>query len=316
MENDELIFCKMNVTYADKNISKELIKKYIEDTNPFNSNFETFIKREKVQQQQQENVYLHRYLYYIVKFKVIDESNIEIIEFKAHRLLTFFANNINVLREISESISILNHSVNIGTARENIIESFLRRILPKSIEYYTGELIDNSDNSSGQLDIILHSIFSPKLNLFGTINLFPIETVLGVIEVKSNLDKKNLERAFSSYEKIKGLNNNPNIPFIIIGFKSLTLTKINKNINEIKKENIDYSSISIIGLDKKNYYSLKIDNNDINVEEEKEEKVLFSLFETILKLSNNINDRTKNFDISTYFPKLKTNNEIAFLDLF
>lgn len=313
MESDKLFFCNMPVTYDG--ISEELIKKYIEDTNPFNSNFEIFKHREKIKQE--KDVYLHRYLYYIVKFRVIENNRIEIITFEPHRLLTFFANSIKILREMSESISILNHSINIGTARENIIEGFLKRILPKSIEYYTGELIDSNNNSSGQLDIILHSIFLPKLDLFGTINLFPVETVLGIIEVKSNLDKLNLESAFSSYEKIKELNNNSNIPFIIIGFKSSNLATIETNINKIKKEEIDYSSINIISLDKKNYYSLKIKIRSVIVEEDKDEdKVLFSLFETILRLSNNIDDKTNSFDIGTYFPKSRIKNEIAFLDLF
>jgi hypothetical protein len=59
--------------------------------------------------------------------------------------------------------------------------------LPEAIKFSTGEVFDLKGDKSGQIDIILVSDAAPKIHLYGAVNLFPVETVLGVIEVKSNL---------------------------------------------------------------------------------------------------------------------------------
>lgn len=92
-----------------------------------------------------------------------------------------------LLLKYSDLIGLAEHKTNLGNAREALITSFLKQNLPEIISYYTGEVFDSGNNRSGQIDIILHPNFSPKLNLFNSMNIFPVETVLAAIEVKTKL---------------------------------------------------------------------------------------------------------------------------------
>ena len=102
-------------------------------------------------------------------------------------LLEHLKNNKEALLTYSDVISIAKHAVNLGTARESLIANFLKQNLPEYISYHTGEVFDSVDNRSGQIDIVLHPITAPKINLYNAINIFPSESVLAAIEIKSNL---------------------------------------------------------------------------------------------------------------------------------
>lgn len=79
------------------------------------------------------------------------------------------------------------HKTNLGSAREALTSNFLSRNLPSAIEYAPGELFDSAGDQSGQIDLILIPNSSPKVHLFGAITLASVDTVLGVVEVKSNM---------------------------------------------------------------------------------------------------------------------------------
>lgn len=93
-------------------------------------------------------------------------------------LLKHLENNQNLLIEYSKLINVAKHGTILGSARENVISSFLEQNLPTFIEYHSGEAFNNKGERSGQIDIILHPITSPKLFLNHKINLFPIETIM------------------------------------------------------------------------------------------------------------------------------------------
>ncbi len=108
------------------------------------------------------------------------------------KLLIHFNQLQNILTEFSKLIDNAEHPVNLGSAREALISNFLSSNLSELISFHTGEIFDTFDHYSGQIDIVLHPKSSPKLNLFGAINLFPLETVLAAIEVKSSLNTDKL----------------------------------------------------------------------------------------------------------------------------
>jgi len=163
-------------------------------------------------------------------------------------LLKHLEYNREALLKYSKMVSIAEHTGNLGTAREAIISSFLEENLPQFIQYHSGEIFDSEENRSGQIDIVLHPITAPKLHLYGAINLFPAETVLATMEVKSMLNKKAVYEALGNCNKVKalqlrpkkrkseGIIDNTTIPFILFAFKSNTKKTIIKNINKWYEE--------------------------------------------------------------------------------
>ncbi len=183
---------------------------------------------------------------------------------KIKLLLSHLKNNRDILMKLAESSALLEHSVNLGTAREGIIANFLKQNLPENIAYHSGELFNQRNERSGQLDIILHPITSPKIHLYSTINLFPVETVLAVIEVKSNLTtdkecKSHLEYALKSCEKVKRFQDKDgvtlDIPFIVFSYKGAKYDTLVKKLEE--KEEKQYLPDLIIVLEK-GYFLKKI----------------------------------------------------------
>ena len=137
---------------------------------------------------------------------------------KNKKLLIHFQHLLKVLKEYSKHINNVEHSVNKGTAREALISNFLSLNLSELISFHTGELFDTYDHYSGQIDLVLHPKSSPKLNLYGAINIFPIETVLAAIEVKSTLTTGSLffdkyifnENSYSEIELIEQIGKGKN----------------------------------------------------------------------------------------------------------
>lgn len=157
-------------------------------------------------------------------------------------LIEHLKNNKEILKTMASAISIAEHKVNLGTAREGLISNFLVQNLPENISYHTGEIFDTNDERSGQIDIILHPISSPKINLYGAISLFPVETVLAGIEVKSVLNgETDINKALSTCMKAKSLeiksdrNNDENlkeVPFIVFAFTGCMLKTMLKTLEK------------------------------------------------------------------------------------
>jgi len=156
---------------------------------------------------------------------------------KAQILLRHLEHNRRALLQLAQSTDILKHTGNIGVAREGFISAFLKNNLPNSVNYYTGEIIDAKDVRSGQIDIILHHSSSVKFNIFDGLNIFPVETVLCAIEVKSNLCKEDMKMILNSCYKVKSLRDYPDeTPYIAFAYKGSKIETINTNIKEIFDE--------------------------------------------------------------------------------
>ena len=96
----------------------------------------------------------------------------------------------------------INHQGNKGTYREGALKDFLNSgRLPKRYGIGSGEIIGPTRNVSKQTDLIIYDkIEGISLIYNDNIQVYPIESVIGVIEVKSKLSKTEL---YNSLENIK-----------------------------------------------------------------------------------------------------------------
>ena len=110
----------------------------------------------------------------------------------------------NLINNFFRSISI-SHPGDKGTSREDLLKNFLvdNDYLPKKYGVSKGSsyVISSSGHKSAQVDLLIYDIMNcPKLLTLNDIQFFPVESVYGIIEVKSNLDSK--KTLFDALEKI------------------------------------------------------------------------------------------------------------------
>ncbi len=120
-----------------------------------------------------------------------------------------------------------------GLHRERVVESFINRITPQALGVGSG-FIYGSSQSSKQIDILVYdkTNFAPIFNEGGYIIVLP-ESVIQVIEVKSFLDKEQIEGAFDNILSTTTLNHK--IHGSIFGFDGLSLEKTLEHINNYVK---------------------------------------------------------------------------------
>lgn len=106
--------------------------------------------------------------------------------------------------EISAEI---NHQGNKGTYRESALREFLLSgRLPKRFGIGTGEIIGPMRNVSKQSDLVIYDqLDGMSLVYDDNIQIYPIESVFGVIEVKSKLSKVELIKSLENIKSVKSL---------------------------------------------------------------------------------------------------------------
>lgn len=197
------------------------------------------------------------------------------MEKHSHRILSkHFALVKQKLISFSAHFQIAKHGDMKGYGREALTEEFLSSHLPDQIEFLTGEIIDTEDLRSGQIDIILQSKKSPKIPLWGKIHLAYTDSVVAVIEVKSNLTTEHLKSSLDASKRIKSLKRNvileltplqkkiDKIPYIIFAYTGLTDSTVLKNINDYSVQNqihLDNFAPDMIVVLDKDYYICKND---------------------------------------------------------
>lgn len=101
-----------------------------------------------------------------------------------------------------------------GNSREELLKDFLRQdFLPKrfGISKGSSKVISTEGKSSKQIDLLIYDeLNTPRLLSVGNLQYFPVESVYGVIEVKSNLDStKTITDALENLASFKSLNKKP-----------------------------------------------------------------------------------------------------------
>lgn len=107
-----------------------------------------------------------------------------------------FLNQYNRSTEIFESVQKSNkllHPGEFGQYREKAVADLLRFILPSKFEISNGFLINSYDETSSQCDIVVfNEKETPLIRLDDFTRFFPVESVVAVGEVKSDITQKNL----------------------------------------------------------------------------------------------------------------------------
>jgi len=113
--------------------------------------------------------------------------------------------NKKMLLDFQEISSEIEHRGAKGRVREiEIVNEFLSKYVPGNIGVGNGELISTDNQVSAEIDIVLYEKNStPYLLKKEGFQIFPIECVYGVIEVKSLLNKVQLQDAFNKITHVK-----------------------------------------------------------------------------------------------------------------
>lgn len=115
---------------------------------------------------------------------------------------------VNLSRQIFvNSEGRLIHPGEFGIYRERIIKDFLAPFLPTRLAIGSGFIITAKNNISTQCDIIIYDKEHTPIIENSDQRFFPVECVVGVIEVKSKLTKSALKDALIKLASIKNLRN-------------------------------------------------------------------------------------------------------------
>ena len=107
-----------------------------------------------------------------------------------------------LVNEVSAS-SCLKHRLTKGELRELLVKKVLKRFLTTQFSIGTGVIVNQREDQSDQTDIIIYdNRILPPLMGEAELGVYPAESVLGTIEVKSLLDKKAILTSEKSARKL------------------------------------------------------------------------------------------------------------------
>lgn len=111
-----------------------------------------------------------------------------------------------MLSELKSISSQMSHQGEKGRNNEAILLKFLAGHLPTRYTVSTGKVVGVGNRESGQVDIIVHDrLHTPALVDSHAWSLVPVESVYGVISVKSSLNKNELRSAVDSIQSVRKL---------------------------------------------------------------------------------------------------------------
>jgi len=97
------------------------------------------------------------------------------------------------------------HTGTIGTERENPVQKFFKEHIPGKFTVCRGEAVDLHEKHSPQMDVIIFDSQNNYAFVSGDSLLLPAEALLVSIEVKTKLDKQEIEKALNSARKLREL---------------------------------------------------------------------------------------------------------------
>ncbi|MGH0255228.1 DUF6602 domain-containing protein [Sinorhizobium meliloti] len=118
----------------------------------------------------------------------------------------FAASALKLKSELDEARASVQHRGLKGSLNETAFSDWLRTYLPRTLEVSAGEIIDSFGGRSRQVDVVIYdATATPRFLSRGGIDVLPIEPVYGVVEVKTYLNKVEIENCFSNMEAVKAL---------------------------------------------------------------------------------------------------------------
>lgn len=147
-----------------------------------------------------------------------------------------------------------------GSAREDLLKDYLKKLLPEKYSISSGIIIDNNMQQSKQQDFIIHDAFNcPSFFKTESNSILPIESVYATIEIKSTLDYSTLEQSVKNVQSVRNLNKLPNrnilrnsyddfypLGFVFAYSSNYSLEQIQKRLFELNKSINAKHQISII----------------------------------------------------------------------
>ncbi len=105
-----------------------------------------------------------------------------------------------------DSSAQIKHNPSKGSDRESKLRDMLGDYLPKKFAIGSGAVVDINGNQSRQIDIIIYDA-SEGFPLYGSTGnqLFPVECVYAVIEVKSTLTASELKKSYKNILSVKNM---------------------------------------------------------------------------------------------------------------
>lgn len=98
------------------------------------------------------------------------------------------------------------HGVSIGEAAEKAFRDFLEQRLPHAFAVGEGFIFEPGGKRGLQQDIVIYdNLHHPRLVSEGKQGLFPIDTVVALVEVKANLGKQEIKDAVNKIASVKSL---------------------------------------------------------------------------------------------------------------
>jgi hypothetical protein len=171
--------------------------------------------------------------------------------------LLFDASASKMRSRFEEIRAAINHRGLKGQANEEILREWLVQYLPGSLSVCTGEIIDSNGGRSKQADVVVFdTATTPRYFTSGDISVLPVETVYAIFEVKSFLNKHEIENAFANMRSVKSLKKTAYFPgtvtttkfvygqpfqrwplqFFIFAFESDSLDTVFSHIQKLNEE--------------------------------------------------------------------------------
>lgn len=141
----------------------------------------------------------------------------------------FYNAYINVSRQVffNDNEELI-HPGEYGRYREKICSDLFKLFVPNRVSIGDGFIITPDDNVSSQCDLVFFdSLLTPQIQTKEMQTFYTVESIVGVIEVKSVLKLGDLRKALVKLAKVKNLRNKIDSPFIQLRAASLK----NKNFN-------------------------------------------------------------------------------------
>lgn len=107
------------------------------------------------------------------------------------------AASVAMQQDFNRRTSGLGQNLDRGEAREAVVRDFLKTWLPRKYQVGRGEIITSNGDRSRQMDVVVYDDFSSPV-IFrqeDSPQVYPIESVYGVTEVKSHLTPAELDSA-------------------------------------------------------------------------------------------------------------------------
>ncbi len=147
-----------------------------------------------------------------------------------------------------------------GSAREDLLKDYLKKLLPEKYSISSGIVIDNNQHQSKQQDFIIYDAFNcPSFFKTDSNSILPIESIYATVEIKSILDYSTLEQSVKNVESVRQLSKLPNkngiynlydnaypLGFVLAYSSNYSLEQIQKRLFELNKKVDGNNQISII----------------------------------------------------------------------